>query len=62
MTARAPRPRTSYVVILTRVHASDGRRTEVYGPYSTFKRAEGDAQAWQVDGAECTVEPLTRPH
>ena len=61
MSAHPRRPRISYVVILTRLHAADGRRTEVYGPYRTFKRAEGDALAWQVDGAECTVEPLTRP-
>lgn len=51
-----------YVVILTRPHPYDGVRTAVYGPYSTFKRAEGDARAWELDGKVCTVEPLVKPH
>jgi hypothetical protein len=61
--ARKPaRSRITYVVILTRPHASDGERTTVYGPYRSFRLAEGDAKAWEADGASCTVEPVTKPH
>lgn len=56
------KPRMRYVVILTRLHAADGQRTTVYGPYDSFKIAEGDAKAWEADGSSCTVEPLTKPH
>jgi len=57
------RPRISYVVILTRLHAADGVRTTVYGPYRSFRQAEGDAKAWEAEGDRtCTVEPLTKPH
>jgi hypothetical protein len=50
-----------FVVILTRLHASDGCRTTVYGPYSSFRLAEGDAKAWELDGKTCLVEPLVNP-
>ena len=46
------RPRISYVVIVKTGEVS----IAVYGPYRSFKRAEGDAKAW--DG---TVEPMNKP-
>jgi len=63
-TGMPARPRrTTYVVLLTRLHAADGVRTTVYGPYRSFTRAEGDAKAWEAEGGRtCTVEPLTKPH
>ncbi len=62
-TRKPARPRITYVVILTRLHPADGERTTVYGPYRSFKLAEGDAQAWEAAGGRtCTVEPLTKPH
>ena len=42
----------SYVVIVER-----GPMTrDVYGPYRSFKRADGDAKAWGG-----TVEPIRKP-
>jgi len=51
--ARKPaRPRTTYVVVVKSGEVS----IAVYGPYRSFRRAEGDAKAW--DG---TVEPVKKP-
>ena len=51
--ARKPtQPRITYVVIVKTGEVS----IAVYGPYRSFKRAEGDAKAW--DG---TVEPMNKP-
>lgn len=62
-TRKPVRPRITYVVILTRLHAADGERTTVYGPYRSFRQAEGDAKAWEAEGGRtCTVEPLTKPN
>ena len=49
-------PRQTFVVIVR-----EGEYTcTVAGPYRTFKRAEGDAKAWQKRGREITVEPITK--
>ncbi|WP_172751400.1 hypothetical protein [Diaphorobacter sp. LR2014-1] len=42
----------AYVVIVKRTPL----QRDVYGPYRTFKRAEGDAKAWGG-----TVEPVKKP-
>lgn len=49
-TAGASRP-PSFVVVVKRSDI----QMEVYGPYRSFKKAEGDAQAWGG-----SVEPLLR--
>lgn len=49
---KTARPRITYVVIVKTGEVS----IAVYGPYRSFKRAEGDAKAW--DG---TVEPMNKP-
>lgn len=45
-----------YVVIVQRTPM----QREVHGPYRSFRRAEGDAKAWEANGVICTVEPLIR--
>lgn len=38
------------------------KRSITVGPYRTFKRADGDARAWDgADGRSCWVEPVTSP-
>lgn len=54
---RARRVVTYVVVVQT-----PGRiASAVYGPYRSFKRAEGDARAWEADGSSCAVEPIMSP-
>ena len=56
--ARKPaRPRITYVVIVLYIAVVGPiGLIAVYGPYRSFRRAEGDAKAW--DG---TVEPVKKP-
>lgn len=56
------KPRLSYVVVHTKLLASGEERTTIYGPYRSFRLAEGDAHAWEADGSKCSVEPLVKPH
>lgn len=50
-TQKPKQPRMSFVVVVRTSELT----LAVYGPYRSFKRAEGDAKAW-----EGSVEPMQR--
>lgn len=54
---KAKKPRLRYVVVCKLTEFEQ----EVYGPYTTFKAAEGDAIAWEQRGQKYTVEVLKSP-
>jgi hypothetical protein len=49
----------TYIVLL---RSENSLAFEVRGPYRSFKRAEGDAKAWdKIDGKTTSVEPIMPP-
>lgn len=46
----------TYIVVVER-----GAEREAIGPYRSFKKAEGDAKAWDGDGRIAYVVPITKP-
>jgi hypothetical protein len=49
----------TYIVLLL---SARSLAFEVRGPYRSFKRAEGDAKAWNgIDGKSASVEPIMPP-
>lgn len=54
-----PKIQEMYVVICTKAHPGI---TQVFGPYSTFARAEADANRWyNVEGWTTAVEAVYVP-
>lgn len=56
----ARKERIRYVVLQRKPRAGASDELLVHGPYASFRRAEGDAKAWEADGSTCSVEPLVK--